>query len=138
MTGREKQSARNAHTVLLRPSVVGALPAVGAEQEEEAELPWDRKVLSVKDPLGSHLARLLWGKFTSGLAYLCCCLCHMFVTGALELLVLQPSCSVCTGLVKLLGELGLAAAGLSMEFQSRRSIFYIMKQQRLFLLLKIF
>lgn len=53
MTGREKQSARNAHTVLLRPSLVGALPAVGAEQEEEAELPTDHKVLSVKDPLAA-------------------------------------------------------------------------------------
>ena len=40
-------------------------------------------------------------------------------------------------LVKLLGDLGLAAAGLSMEFQSSGSIFYIMKQQRFFLLLKI-
>ena len=81
MTGREKQSARNAHTVSLCPSLVGALPAVGAEQEEEAELPWDWKVLSVKDPLGSPLARLLCGSFTSGLAFLFCCHCHMFVTG---------------------------------------------------------
>ncbi|XP_035203888.1 cingulin-like [Oxyura jamaicensis] len=43
LTGREKQSARNAHAALLRPSLVGALPAVGAEQEEEAELPCDCK-----------------------------------------------------------------------------------------------
>lgn len=49
LTDGEKRSAINAHSISLCPLFVGALPALGAEQEEEAESPWDSEVLSVKD-----------------------------------------------------------------------------------------
>lgn len=36
-------------SVSLLTLFVGALPAVGAEEEEDADSPWDSEVLSVKD-----------------------------------------------------------------------------------------
>lgn len=77
----QKPSEINPQSVSLLTSFVGAPPAGGAEQEEDAESPKDSEVLSVRDAMGSPLVGLLLGFFTAGLVDLFCCSCHACGTG---------------------------------------------------------
>lgn len=64
---------REAFSVLLLASFVGAQPVGGVEQEHDAEFPEDFEVLSMRGAMGSPL---LLGLFTSGLIDLFCCSRH--------------------------------------------------------------
>lgn len=49
LTDGEKQSELKPLSVSLVTSFIGALPAEGAEEEEDNDSPWDSEVLSVED-----------------------------------------------------------------------------------------